>query len=462
MNNFNYYLTLSSILIAVLAVEIDSSIVNIALPTLTAQYSASSGQISMVVLLYFLAIVSFLLIFGKISDNIGKRKVFIAGYYIFLISSLLCGFSTNIDILGFFRFLQGIGGAMLITTCNALILINIQEEKRGVAYGAFGVFAGVGSALGPPLGGIIIKHLGWPWIFFINIVPCTLGILLSMKYLKKDEALKEENASFDYSGGFLSLIAITAVVLTLNMAQEKGWLSPFILSAISIFLISSVLFYLREIRIKNPIIEIDLFKNIDFSYGLLAKFSCMMLINGLLFVFPFFFERVMNMPTARVGLILGIIPVSSMIFSSLSGWLSDKSGTRIISITGSAIVLLSVVLFSFFSSQTLLPMVIVSFLFYGSALPLFLTSNSNQVMEESPPGKEGIVSSINALSIFLGGLIGVNVFETIFSYSLANANSGTTFMNAPLLLISRGYSYCIILAIILAALSLLLSILQKK
>lgn len=461
-NERSSWSTLTAILIAVLVVEIDASIVNVALPTLTLQFGATSDEIARVVLLYLLAIVSFLLILGNVSDVVGKNKVFIAGYVVFLAASVLCGLSPSLGALQGARFLQGLGGAMLTTTANALIQVNIPPHRRGFAFGAFGVFAGVGVALGPPLGGALVQHFGWPSIFFVNVFPCSLGIFLARRHLKPDEPPTGTPQGFDYLGGITSLVAITSFVLVANSGHSQGWLSPLPLAGMGLCLAAAVAFLVRESRAPQPLVDLGLFRNRALVGGLLAQFLLTMTISGMLFVFPFYFARLLALPADTIGYLLGITPVASLLASPLAGTLTDRRSPYWVSMLGRTLMAASVLAFTCFTAQTSLLFVAVTFALYGVAMAFFMTSVSSLVMAEAPRGQEGMTASINVLSIFLGNLVGVNVFEATLSFGLSVAGTTETFMSMPLATLATGFSRSTWLAVGLAGAALLAGFLRGR
>ena len=453
----SFWWTLTAILIAVLVVEIDASIVNVALPAMTGQFHAEAHEVARVILVYGLAIVAFLLVLGNLGDRVGLERTFTAVYAIFLAASVACGLSTGLPWLLTARFVQGVGGAMLTSTANALIIVHLPSRRHGLAFGLFGVFAGVGAALGPPAGGVLIHHFGWPWVFFVNVVPCGVALLLAARFLKPREVSEPETGAFDVLGGLLSTVAITSLVVLLNQGSPAGVLAGSGTWLTAVFAATSLGFVAREWRAPNPLVDLGLFRNPVFTCGLLSKSCLMMLTPGMLFVFPFFFTGVEGLPADRVGWLLGVIPLLSLAASPLAGWLCDVWGTWTVTLLGAAVTLAGAAFFPALPAHPGWVGTVVVFAVFGVGQAFFMTANSTLVMTQAPPGKEGMASSLNVLSIFLAALLGVNLFEKALSLGLAQ-HGCLRVAAATAQAIAAGYAHAAWLAVGLAVAAVVLSL----
>lgn len=442
--------------------NLDVSIVNVALPTLSKIYDVDVDSVSRVILLYVLGMASFLPVFGKISDIKGSEKIFNTGYLVFAASSILCALSTGLVYLNIFRFFQGMGSAMLLANFAAIIIKYLPVDKRGKAFGISSVFGGVGMAAGPPIGGFLVDYLDWRWIFFINIPACIIGFVLAYKVLKRESPTVSNNEKFDIWGAIYSIIGLMALLFVLNTGSKAGWLS---LQSIIVFVVALVfisLFIRQESKCSSPLLDLSYLKNFRMSLGLVGAACVIIILDGLYFLFPFFFEFVCNFSAAKVGLTLMVSSLTSIVFSPLSGHLTDKYNPRIVTRIGVLLLILSSFLFLFYNSQTSYGLIIISLFLFGVSLAFFFAANSTLIMSHARPGKEGMLSSLSSVNSYLATIVGVCLFSVIFShgYSLSEINvSNIQFYTQKLL---TGYKNSIYVAIFISFIALIASYIAKE
>lgn len=445
------------ICIGVFLANLDGSIVNIALPTLLKYFNVDASEVSIVVVSYLLAMSCFLLLFGKLSDIKGPKKIFMSGFVIFLFASLLCTFSTGIYMLSAFRFIQGIASSILASTFGVLILHYIPPEIRGRVFGIVAVAGGTGYALGAPLGGVIIKYLTWKWIFYINIPLCLIALIMAYRCLPEKKPVRPDGSGIDFISVVLSFICLCAITAGLNRLNTEGWKSPFIIVSFVIFLFTFLLFIHRQTKISSPLMDIKIFKNRELSVGFIAAFLSGMILSGSSFLFPFYFEFVRNFNSATTGIYLMIMPLLSTLLGPLAGYLSDRYGPRTVTLYSTFLMAISIIMISMFGSTISPYYIIISLILYGTALAFFLTANITLIMGYAPPGKEGITSALTGLNGALSGSTGISIFAALFSYYTA---VGGKEMN-PVYII-KGFHICFICFIFLALSIFITTLLIKE
>ena len=304
--------------------SLDSTIVNISLPAIAESFKVPMNSVSWVAMSYLLVLSGFLLVMGKLGDMKGFRRVFIVGFAVFTIGSLLCALSQSIETLIGFRFIQGIGAAALEAIGPAMIAIYLPKEIRGKALGILATIVSLGIAAGPILGGFLTEYLSWHWIFLINVPIGIVAVIASMKFLPSDRDFINKDARFDAIGAVLFFFALVTFLWPVNEGLTLGWTNSAIIGSFVISFILWVLFILREPRCKDPLCDFALFRNRNFLAATLAAAIVMFAFSGTEYLLPFFFEGVMNYHPDFAGILLAI-PAFALMFC---GRFQERSPTR--------------------------------------------------------------------------------------------------------------------------------------
>lgn len=399
---------------------LDTSIVNISLPSIAAYFHEDIGDVSWVVMGYGLVIACLLLIFGKLGDTHGFRKVYIGGFAVFTIGSLLCGLSMTLGHLIGFRLVQGLGAAALEAIGPAMIALYLPQAVRGRALGTLATAVSVAIAVGPVLGGLLTEFISWHWIFFVNIPVGVMAIVLGRKILPETE-LRGTDSAFDIRGTAFIVAALFFLIYPLNMGLKMGWTSPFIIGS---FLLSAVFwaaFVRRECTCEEPLLNLALFGNRSFSAGTVAGSLVMLAFAGATFIFPFYLEGVKGLSTAVAGIVLTVPAVTLMIFGPLAGKISDRQGTRRLTTGAAAMTAAVFLLYTSLTMESSLPVIVIGLALLGVTSGLYFPPNMNQVLGQSPKGEEGVASSVMQTAKNIGDVLGVAVFGTVFIQAIVSA-----------------------------------------
>lgn len=403
--------------LAVFVSSVDTSIVNIILPTLTRFFHAEMGQVLWVTILYMIVLTGFLVIFGKLGDSKGYRKIFVAGFLLFTIGSFLCGTSDHLRELIFYRVIQALGGAMIKSVGVAIITVFLAEEKRGEFLGIYAMAGAIGFILGPVVGGLLTHYFGWQWVLFVNIPFGILGFFLSHYFIPREQPPTEDK-SIDTFGSVLFIAFISISLLSINMGKEFGWTSLPIIGGFILSFILFIVFYYYEQKVKSPFIDFSLLKNHQFVINNLASIMVYFAFSGSLILLPFYFELLKGFTVKKSGVFLVILSIANLIVSKVSGGFSDRIGCKKFCAAGALFSALSFFLAGRLSNETGEPYIIMVLIFLGVSLALFLPPSSSIIMASVPEDKKGFGASLMITLKTLAAVYGVCLFESIFSESL--------------------------------------------
>ena len=418
-NSSNIWLILVATCLFTFMSTLDGSIVNIAMPMISKSLNIEMSIAEWIVSLYMLTICCLLIFWGKLSDSIGKIKIFRIGTFVFIIGSLLCGISKSIEMLLLSRIIQALGASMTMATNYGIITEYFPKEMRGKSLGILGSFVSLGSIAGPSLGGLILQNYSWHYIFLINIPVGLFAIILGYFVFPKKSA-ENVNFNIDYLGFILFATSIISLFMGIFIGQVTGFRTVLVIGLFILFVVMFIIFLYVENMIENPLIDMTIFKNKSFSLGLLSAllvFSSNLFLNTLI---PFYLEDTLMLSPMVSGLILMSVPLAMIIVAPLSGSLSDKIGAEGLTFSGLGIVSISQVLFIFLSQSTPIYFIVFLSTLTGVGVALFQSPNNSIIMSSVEPKYLGIAGSINSLARNLGMVIGLSLSTTILYFSMSS------------------------------------------
>lgn len=398
-------------------VPINASIVNVSLPAITEFFGSTVATSQWVLTAYLIMLLSLVLFFGRLGDFYGQEKLYIYGIVAFLISSVLCSIAPSILFLIIFRAFQGIAAAMMISVSIGIVRRAFPTEELGRALGTYSMAIAAGLALGPAIGGFLESAGSWQSVFLVNIPLGMVSLVLCYIILERKDG---EQIKWDIKGTFLQFITLFSVVYGLNLAQSDG------ISIITLFigivaLISFILFIWNEKNVENPLLNLSLFKNVKFSAYNLALFLNYVSMYMVLFIMPFYLQKVLHLQLGVIGMLLTISPVIMMFFAPFSGFLSDKFGSRYLAFFGSlifAFALFSMSQLTIFSDSY---DVLWRFAIMGMGAAFFQAPNNRSIMANISHGESGMASSIIVTMRNLGMVFAVS-FAGLLLYTTISPN----------------------------------------
>ena len=400
---------------------LDSSIVNVALPTMAKDLNTTMAGIEWVVTSYLITICATILLFGKLGDTLGKSRVFKFGIGVFTLGSLLCGFSRSLPLLIVSRIIQAIGAGAAMATNQGIITETFPANERGRALGMSGTAVALGTMVGPTLGGLIVSIAPWEYIFLINIPIGIIVYIACIKVLPFKKLIEKSN--FDIKGAILFMISIILLFSSINFGQSVGYSNVFIILAFILALILFTIFINVEKKEANPMLDISIFKNKLFSLSIFCGFISFVSIGATNIILPFYYQDVLTLNPGQAGLMMTVSPIVLAIFAPKSGYLSDKIGSEKISALGLSILSLGIFSLSLFNINTPLILVglLVGLLSLGSGI--FQSPNNSLIMSTVDKDKLGIAGSINGLIRNLGITSGIACSTSVL-YSRMSSKIG--------------------------------------
>lgn len=401
---------------AFIVVQLDVTIVNVALPQIGAELGAGVGALQWVVDAYTLGFAVFLLTAGLMGDRFGPRRIFLGGFALFTAASIACALAPSALALNLARALQGVGAALLVPSSLSILNAAYGHDKKQLAkaIGWWTAAGGVSIAAGPVVGGLLLSAAGWRSIFWVNVPICIAGFMLAFAVVPRTPG-QAAARSFDLPGQLLAIVALSALIGAVIEGPAHGWTSAFVLAALACAAIAAVAFVLVERHARSPMLPLRLFSSAGFSaavgFGVLVNFA----YYGVIFILSFYLQRVRGFSAMEAG--LAFLPLTgTFIFSNIaSGWLAARAGLRVPMIVGGLVgatgyALLGTLGVSDHASfLEMLPGLVLIPAGMGLAVPAMTTSILGGVERH----QAGIASAVLNTARQVGGAMGVAVFGAL-------------------------------------------------
>lgn len=412
-SNKSKWLTMVAVGIGTLMAVIDGSIVNIALPTIEKDFNAPFSTVQWVVLAYMLTLTTLLLTVGRLGDMFSKKKIYLAGYAIFTIGSLLCGLSPSIGFLIAARVVQALGSVMLMALGTAIITEAFPPSERGMALGLSGLIVSMGGISGPSLGGLLLSVSSWHLIFFVNLPIGLIGILIGHRFIPID--VPPGGQRFDLPGAFSLFASLFSLLFGLTIGQNRGFTTIAPLALFASCLVFLVIFINIERRSTHPMIDLSMFSNKLFSVNLITGFITFICSAGLVLLMPFYLQNVLKFSPGLAGLMLITVPISMGILAPISGSLSDRLGSRPLTVAGLVVLSLGYLGATTLTETTSTLGYVLRFLPIGAGMGLFQSPNNSAIMGAAPRGRLGVASGLLSITRTLGQTSGIAIMGALWA-----------------------------------------------
>lgn len=398
--------------------RLDQTIVNLALPKIIQDFSITVSAAGWIATAYILANAVFVPVWGKLGDTLGRKKIYVIGFTIFIIGSILAGFAWNLPSMIVFRVIQAIAGSADYPTAMAILAMTYKDNKaRAQALGIWSASFAAATVFGPLIGGPLIDNFGWRSVFIINLPVGIVGLLMALAFIDESRS-KQKSTKFDFPGAIILGISLSSLVLVLDQGQTWGWLS---LSSVICYLVTlaSLFIFIRiEKKHPEPIIDLKFFKNEIFVQTILNNFIIFMGLMGSVFLIPIFAETFLGYGATATGYLFMPMAAAMMLGAPLGGRLTGIVQPKYVIMISTAVGALGLFMFSFLDPRStnwdiIIPLSVMSF-----GIGFGMAQRTNIIAAVVPTHEIGIASSILALARNIAGAFGIAIFGSILNSSI--------------------------------------------
>ena len=402
---------------------LDGSVVNTLLPVLARELHAGVASIEWVTTVYLLVISGLLLSVGRAGDLFGHKRLYLAGFVVFVLGSAACGQARSSHVLIILRAVQALGAAMLMATAPAILTRSFPASQRGRALGAQGTFTYLGLTVGPSLGGWLAGAFGWPSVFYINVPVGAVAIALAIRSIA-DDRVERRVETFDFVGAGLFTTGLVALMVALNQGHVWGWTAPVTLALLAASAAMLLVFVRVELHRRSPMLDLSLFSSRVFSSATasaLLNYAC---VYSILFVLPFLLIQGRSLTAGEAGVVLTAQPIVMAIVAPVSGALSDRIGSRGLATAGMLLLTAGMILLAMLVERGSLAAIAAALAIVGLGVGMFVSPNNSAIMGSAPRNRQGIAAGVLATARNAGMVMGVGYAGAIFTTVIYRSSGG--------------------------------------
>jgi len=419
-------ITITAVFCALLEI-IDTTIVNVALNNMRGSLGATLNEVSWVITAYAIANVIIVPMTSWLSQQFGRRNYFAASVIIFTVASFLCGNASGIGELIIFRFIQGLGGGALLVTSQTIITESYPPEKRAMAQAIYVLGIIIGPTLGPPLGGYIVDHFSWPFIFYINIPVGIVATLLALQYVRSPKYGEKRPASeVDWLGIFLLIVAVGSLQYILEKGQEDDWFSSKLIITLTVTaVLGFYCFIWRQLVYKYPIVELRVLKNTNLRIGAILAFVQGFGLFGSTFIIPLYTQSILGWDATQSGLLMLPSTLMVAVMMPMIGMLIQRGASQKILIATGMVIFFVYSLFTYgiMSPQTSADSFFWPLMIRGVGLALLSVPISIMALSTLKGAEIGQGAAFSGMSRQLGGSFGVAMISTYLTRDIIGHRS---------------------------------------
>jgi EmrB/QacA subfamily drug resistance transporter len=404
--------TLGAVAFALFMIMLDNTVVNVALPSIRRDLGLGLEELEWTVNAYALTFAVLMLSGGKLADLLGRRRIFLAGLFVFTVSSLVCGLATGGAMLIAARAVQGGGAALMLPATLGIISATFHARERGMALGIWAGVSAMALAIGPLVGGLLAEHVNWSWIFFVNVPVGVIGLLVGRLVIRESRDTSAVQR-LDLPGLVVSAGALFALTFALIQANSYGWTSPTILLLFAAAAIGLGLFVLLEAKQRVPMLDLSLFRNPTFAGANVTALLVTLAMFGVFFFMSLYVQQILGYSPVQAGAIFLPMTLLIILVAPIAGRASDRVGSRWLMAGGMTLVTISLVLFSRLGLDSdfwsLLPGLVIG----GIGMAITMTPMTAAAIGSVSVAKAGVGSGVLNTFRQVGGALGIAVMGAI-------------------------------------------------
>src|SRR5499427_911506 len=399
---------------------VDSTIVNVALPSIQRDLHAPVSGLQWTVDAYTVVVASFLILAGSTADRFGRRKVFQIGLATFTLGSLLCSLAPGLGWLVAFRMVQAVGGSMMNPVAVSIITNTFTDPReRARAIGIWGGVFGLAIAAGPPLGGVLVDSVGWRGIFWVNIPIGVAAIVLTALFVPESRAARPRRV--DPVGQVLIIAALASLTYAIIEGPHRGWLSPVIGGLFALTAVAAASLIAYEPRRREPLLDLRFFRSAPFTGATLIAISALAALGGFLFLNTLYLQDVRGLSALSAGLYTLPLAVMTLLLAPLSGWIVGRWGPRLPLVVAGVAMTAGGLLLTSLAPGTSVARLMIAYVIFGIGTGMVNAPITNTAVSGMPDSQAGVAAAVASTSRQVGQTLGVAVIGSIVGTAAAGA-----------------------------------------
>ena len=403
---------------------LDQTGVSLALPLMASEFDATIPLVQWVALGYMLTTGSLLLPAGRLSDMVGRKVVYVAGFCVFVIGAVCAASSPNLMAIIAFRIVQGAGSAMIQANGMAILTTTFPAQQRGQVIGMFMTMVGLGAIMGPILAGVVVETFGWRSVFMASVPLGGVSLVAAMAVLIRDtpsiRSVRQLVARFDWAGAVVSASGLAVFLLVLTNAYRLGWTSPAVVTALFASAGLLVAFVYWERRTSQPMLDLELFRRRIFALGTSASFFGFLAGTSVFSMMPFYLQDVLDLSPRVAGLYIAPAALGFALAGPLAGRLADKLGPRRVEFAGLGMLGVSLIFLGSLTVNTSAEVVAVAMALQGLGMGVFYTPNTASVLSVVERSKFGVATAFLNMTRNTANVAGIGLATTIVTVAMAS------------------------------------------
>jgi EmrB/QacA subfamily drug resistance transporter len=442
-NKDSFWLPLLVVVIGAFAAILNNSSINVALPKMMAIFGVSADDAEWILTAYMLTSGVVIPVTGYLGDRLGTKRVYLICTAVFTLGSVLCGLAWNNSSMVAARVVQGIGGGAMMPVSMAIVYRIVPREKIGLALGVWGMAAVCGPAVGPTLGGYIVDHLNWRFLFTMNIPVGLTGLFLT--HLLIPEGPLRKNLNFDLWGFISSTVGCFALLLALSEGTNEGWSSYYIVALFTVSFFALLLFVIVELNQDQPMLDLRLFKSAVFSISVVAGSLITVGLYGGVFLIPLFTQNLLLMTPYETGLLLMPAAFVTAMMMPVSGFLFDRFGAKVLAVAGLTLTAWGTMEFHNLSLNTSNHSITIIAALRSLGMGLAMMPITTAGMNTVPVNQVGRASALNNVSRQVAGSFGIATLTAVMQnrqvFHAARLSEGVSVDSAAVNLMAQLQGY---------------------